>query len=442
MDLFNNRETALALWGALLIIWLLIKSDFKLKITPLLKSFFNKHIIILFSIVILYVLATVIALNQLELWDTSQTKNTLIWIIAVALTATFDVSKNDKTPLFSHTLKSNLGFLALVEFLVNSQTFSLTTEFILFPVAAALTLVISHSAKTKKNINVKYLAENLLAILGVLMILWACFQLYKNYSNTINFNSLQAISTPALLSVCYFPFIFVLSFFFRYERFNVGLQYAIKDEELRLYIKPKAILKLHLNMTSLERWKNSLLLSEINSKESALNSIERMKSIIQKEKRNRYVAPTAGWQPQKAKNYLIEKGLTTGHYKSQDDAKWYAMSDLYEVGTGIMPNNVAYYIDGNSETATKLRVVMNINSSEMLEESYSKFIECIEALLWHALKEPLPFSLRKSIYNSENNTLHIKQKKISIVKENFPNRRNDGYRAEFSISTPVNADAD
>jgi hypothetical protein len=430
MELFNNREIALLVWSTCLISYSLLKTDFNSSVKPVINSFFSRQIMILVSIVFLYVCTSVAALSQLGLWDVTQFKNTLVWTFFVSLPAIFKISREDSPPRFTEVLKSNLGLLVIVEFLVNSYSFNLLVELLLIPFSTALLIFVTFS----KEVNSKRLSENLMGAIGALLILWTTFQLYKNYSSFMSISTLQAFSTPALLSISYFPFLFLLSFFFRYEKFNIGLQLAIKDKELRSFIRPRAILKLHLNMTSLERWKNSLYSMNINSKESALESVERIKNILKKERENRYVALHSGWRPQEAKDFLIEKELPTGHYKTHDDKNWYASSPYYEVGTGLFPNNIAYYVDGSSEIATNLRIVMNINSKEMLDESFAKYVEIVGALVWHALKEPLPPPIKRAIYEGKNMVVQLKRSEIRLLMEELPDHFNQGCRVELSIT--------
>ena len=47
---------------------------------------------------------------------------------------------------------------------------------------------------------------------------------------------------------------------------------------------------------------------------------------------------------------------------------WGADSSYLEIGSGILPNNIAYYIDGTEKAAKKLKLKMNINLPEEATE--------------------------------------------------------------------------
>lgn len=58
-----------------------------------------------------------------------------------------------------------------------------------------------------------------------------------------------------------------------------------------------------------------------------------------------------GWSPYAAKDFLIQEGIETSYYQPNELDEWFACSPFKELGQEIVPNNIAYYIDGDASTS-------------------------------------------------------------------------------------------
>ena len=128
-----------------------------------------------------------------------------------------------------------------------------------------------------------------------------------------------------------------------------------------------------------------------------------------------------GWSPYRAKDFLAEQGLTTDEYHRTlpelDD--WYACSNYYELSNGILPNNIAYYIDGDADAAKQLKLVININENEQLTNASTTFVELACVLCDKVLGVKLPLELRTAISSNSDASDTIGGKPVSVVYQDF-----------------------
>ncbi|HEY9031612.1 MAG TPA: hypothetical protein VIM93_09655, partial [Kangiella sp.] len=84
MEALNNREVATAIWMLIFAAWAFSKKEVRSAFGNVLDAFAKKVILIPFSLLIINTLASVLVLNQIGLWDSTQTKNTFLWFVSVA----------------------------------------------------------------------------------------------------------------------------------------------------------------------------------------------------------------------------------------------------------------------------------------------------------------------------------------------------------------------
>jgi hypothetical protein len=77
-----------------------------------------------------------------------------------------------------------------------------------------------------------------------------------------------------------------------------------------------------------------------------------------------------------------------------DADEWWASSPYLEIGDAIMPNNLAYYVDGHEAVATTLKLVLNVNAPETAQKARCSFLEIARILYEKALGEQCQMKLR------------------------------------------------
>ena len=124
--------------------------------------------------------------------------------------------------------------------------------------------------------------------------------------------------------------------------------------------------------------------------------------------------------------------MKVGHYKKLYEDEWFASSPYLEIGYGVLPNNVAYYLEGNRFAVTKLKLKMNINEQEQSAEAHSILCDLASALHLYALGSELTQGFKNAIMEGGNIEGQVKTKLVSVSTERWKN--NLGYDVGFSIS--------
>src|SRR5688500_1139095 len=116
MDQFNNREIALLIWLAVLIVWVLSHPAARKPLRGLFAAFFRRQILIPIALMAAYIVLLVVGLESIGLWDIEQLKNTIIWSLSVAAASLFRIGHIADDPnYYREAIKDNLRLIVLLE---------------------------------------------------------------------------------------------------------------------------------------------------------------------------------------------------------------------------------------------------------------------------------------------------------------------------------------
>ena len=153
---------------------------------------------------------------------------------------------------------------------------------------------------------------------------------------------------------------------------------------------------------------------------------------------NREIAdvPTElGWSPYKAKDFLSNEGVCTGFYNNLYEDEWSASSPMEEFGDGIIPDNIAYYVEGTEEVAKTLKLKANVNDAARSRMVLKKLAELAEALNLAGLNQCLSDQMKDAIIQGEPYSERCENNTISLVEEKWLGHRFNGYDLKFIISS-------
>ena len=224
---------------------------------------------------------------------------------------------------------------------------------------------------------------------------------------------------PTLLSLLILPYFFLLSLYVNYENVFIRLPFFVKDIELLRYVKLKSMIRFNFRTEVLKRWASNLATVKIDSKPDIDKSIDELYKLISIENNPPDIAFEAGWSPYSARLFLAEEGLESGHYKSSYDNEWFACSPYLEVGEGILANNIAYYIEGDSSMAKMLKLNLNINRLEQRDCAHLRFLELTQKLCTKAIGILMPDLIVEAILNCENKEEVFGSKKLIVIKNDW-----------------------
>lgn len=436
MDIFNNREIAIGIWGTVLFLLCLIKPTLRNSFAQVASAFFNIKILLPLGLMAIYIVLLVYGLKELGVWTTSQLKITILWSISVATVSLFRITGIKNAPsYFKVAIKDNFKLIIVLEFIVAFYTFPLWVELIIIPVLALLGGVLVYSGTDKKYSRVEGLLNALFAWFGLGLISYAIFQISADIGKFAKLQTLTDFSLPPILFLFYLPFIFLMNLYINYENAFVRLQFVVQEPSLRAYAKRCAIIAFHFQTELLERWARNLNFSNRENRQDIKDTIREVKATWEREKSPEEILLDLGWSPFVAREFLITEGLVPSDYHRSvggcDD--WCSNSEYLRVGDGLTLNNIAYYLEGEESVATKLKLVMDINTPDSSLETSYKFCEIAEKLFAKALGNEIPQEIKANLSNEIEMTTQVRGKKVIISKETRPGHRMQGYTIKFTI---------
>ncbi len=117
-----------------------------------------------------------------------------------------------------------------------------------------------------------------------------------------------------------------------------------------------------------------------------------------------------------------------------DPNEWFCCSTLVEFGPGLLPNNIAYYLNGNERAVKSLKLKLNVNDPQHAEEAHSKLLSSADTLAKKALGLDLREVLSQAITPGKEATLDGPHFKISITRSEWPKHASGGYDLGVEVS--------
>ena len=282
MDLFNNREIATAIWLLVIFIRMLFNRDIRKSFLDVFKRVFL-DIKILSSIffMIAYTAGIVFVLYQINFWNISLLKDTVVWFCFTAIVMCFNLvtSETDQN-LFRKVIVDTIKIVIIIEFIANTYTFSLVGELVLMPVVTFIVILGVFAKTDEENSSVAKLTNGLLIIIGIVILIFVISNVVSDYKNFVSLDTLRNFLLAPLLTISFLPFIYILILFATYEllftRLNLGYE---KNKKLKRYAKRKSIQHCLLSLKKVKKVlnMNTYNLTCIRNKEDVDKIIKNLK---------------------------------------------------------------------------------------------------------------------------------------------------------------------
>lgn len=438
MNFLNNRELAVALWVIAIAIYILSANKMRgirESIISLVSIFFVRQIISILTLMIIYIGVVVYLMSEASLWNIGQIKNTVFWAVTVGIMSLFKLEsiKSDRG-FFKHSVIDNLKALAIIQFVVSVYTFPLWAELLLVPILALIGGM-SAIAETDKRYNqVKQLLDFLLIFFGITVIAYTAYMLITNFSEFGQKSTVYDFIVPPLLTLFYLPFIYMMMVYSTYQQAFMRLRFLIKENKQRFIAKTYAVLFFNFRLALLERWLNHISIEKISSHRELINSFKHIRRVTKLEKSVCEVPFVAGWSPYIAKEFLSNQGLATGYYNKLYDNEWFASSSMVELGSEIIPDNIAYYVEGVEGVAKSLKIKLNVNDSSRSHSSRKILLDRAETLIEKSLNMNITESTKNSLLAGEPHCERYGNKFVSIAVDLWPEHKSNGYEIKLIVS--------
>lgn len=263
MNLFNNREIAIAVWILVIFIILLFIRGIRKSLKDLVKVLFHRKILILVLSIIVYTVGITFVLYLLNFWNISLLKDTILWLCFSGIVICFRyVSSKEDENLLRNIVIDNIKIVIIIEFIANFFTFPLAAELVLIPFMVFIAGLDVIAKTDKKNISVVRLLNGLQIIIGLFIFIYAFSQAIADYKNIVNLDTLKSFLLAPLLAVLFSPFVYFMALLVKYELLFLRLEMGCeKSKKLKNYAKKKIILYCLL---SLKKTKKALNMKTYN----------------------------------------------------------------------------------------------------------------------------------------------------------------------------------
>ncbi len=435
MDIFNNREIAIGIWLLAFAAFAVSIRSVRQSLPSLCKTLFCRQILIPLFLMFTYIAVIVLVLYETGVWTTSQLKNTLLWTFSVAILSTFRIPQiTDDETYFRTALKDNFKIIVVLEFVVAFYTFSLLAELVIVPAVTLLVTLQAFSEIDRRYKQVGQLLAKLLTAIGCGLVLYAGLMLTTEPSSFFKAGTLSDFVLPIVLTILFLPFLFGLNLYVQYEALFTRIKFLYQTDSERRRAKRTALFGLHIRTPLLKRWLRYIQRHRPRDPAELRKSVHYVKAQVRNEKNPPHVSICRGWSPYLASKFLSELDLATGDYIQDafDPNQWYSNSKYLDVNGGLIPNNIAFYVEGDEHCAKRLQLVANVNEIPSVQTLRIQFLEAIETLIAEALECSVPPQLITAVNDENSLSIDVSGKRIDFVKEFWPSQR--GYELRFYLS--------
>lgn len=439
MDIFNNREIAIAVWLLVILVYVLLSPkmvEVRSSFRHLLLTFFVRQIMSVLGFMVAYMMFVVYFLYEMDLWNTEQIKNTIFWCVSVGFMFLFKIEsiKKDKS-FFKHSVLDNLKLLAILQFVVGVYTFPVWIEILLVPVLVLISAMTAIAEMDKKHHQVKVILEYCLSVFGVILIVYSLYMLATSFDEFANEKNAYDFFVPPLLTLFYLPFVFFILVYSTYEQVFIRLRFSIANKLHRNLAKIYALVLLNLRLSLLDRWSYHVARVKVKSHADLVESFRHIFKVRRAESNPIDVPVDLGWSPCQAKEFLACEGLSTGFYNNLFEEEWFALSPMKEFSDGIIPDNIAYYIEGSKEVAKVLKLKVNVNDATKTHQAYQKLESTAEVLSLSSLGLSLSEEMKNAISYCNPYSEKVEGKTIALIVERWPDHKFNGFDLKFMISS-------
>ncbi|QMS75522.1 hypothetical protein [Aeromonas veronii] len=279
MDVFNNRELASATLMIVMFIWAWRKSnEVKKSIYEFVRSLLQGPIMMTLLTLVIYVLMVVYFLFELQIWNSTQIKNTILWFLFVGVVQLSGTTKiTDMKTYLKGAISNQIKLIVILEFLVAFHSYGYFTEIILVSVVTLSVVCSIVSGNKIEHKQAKRVFDTITLCIGMFIFLGSMLNIYEKPLTFFNIDTFRDFLIPLVLSVSLLPYIYCFYYFMYYENIFVKFRIYTNDKSLQRYAKIKSLISFHGNVRLMEDWVSYSCIPEFESKESIMQSIKKYK---------------------------------------------------------------------------------------------------------------------------------------------------------------------
>jgi len=189
-----------------------------------------------------------------------------MWFCLTGIVLSFDAATKSKDEgLFKKIIFDNIKILVILEFIINTYTFSLIGEIFFLPIITFIAMIEIVSKFDKKYLSIEKLTRHIQIIIGIIILALSIIKIITDFKNYGNLNTLRSFLLPPFLSISILPFIYLMLIVSNYEQLFLKLNSCeIKNNNLINYAKKKIFLNCLLSLKKTSKALNMNIYNLIN----------------------------------------------------------------------------------------------------------------------------------------------------------------------------------
>ncbi len=231
--IFNNRELALLLWIAVIVLAVLL-SKLRKSLVPIIKILTSKMFLIIFSLIGAYLFGIIFLFKYLDVWKNSNLKDIWFWLFTVGLILVFKINDAKSNAYFKGIFLSAIKWTIILEFVVNLYSFSLFTEIVILPILVFLAMTQAVAEMDEKLKVVSKFLQNVIALAGLSIFSYSLYKTVINFEAVLTFQNLVSFLLPSTITILFIPFVYFLALYSTYESYFIHLDFmTVKKDKVK-----------------------------------------------------------------------------------------------------------------------------------------------------------------------------------------------------------------
>lgn len=440
IESISNREWAALLWFTVLIVAINVKKSIRDSFAGVLRAFFQPLIVVPLLLAAIYATGEIYLLRHVGWWSLANLKSTVLWLITFAFVTMFEVASiKDKRVGLGKITRNIITVTSIFLFITELHSFSLPVEIIALPFVTFIVLTAEVAKLKPEHAPVSKILGTVVVLIGLSYLGFSVWMTFKEFDHTVTWANALELLIPIIISVGFFPFLYAWRIYAAYNAAFVAISIFGLDEKFVPYARWLAITRIRGDVELLERWRKSIQASRPATKAELRHSLVALRALVERETSPPVIQPKDGWSPYHAMQFMTDYRIETGHYHHSFDDEWSASSPMREIGDGVMwKNNIAYYIEGNEQAATTLKLKLNINDPPCAREAEDMFIIYCAHLLEQAVSLDAVERMKLDIAKLAPFAANIPYGSVCVIRDDFFGGIKGGYSRKFEITRGVN----
>ncbi len=259
VTILNNRELSIVFWFLVIAIFLLKNKDVRNSIWGILNMLGSRFFLTVFGIVFAYQIGILYLLYRCSIWDSSYSKDTILWFVGSAVIVLFKANKLKQLSAFREVIAEQLKWTVLIEFITQLFVFSFWIEFLVIPIMIVFSMMSGFiEAKSKYENMDQYsdtykVSQFILLMISLLFVGYAIYKTVTHYSEVFTMDHFTELILPILLTLLFIPLIYCFALVMMYESLFIFLGFHITDKRELRKVKGTIVKSVFWNINRLSK---------------------------------------------------------------------------------------------------------------------------------------------------------------------------------------------